>query len=58
LTSSFDHADTLLRLLLAIDPPARKNTHHTCGQSRMETRTLIPFTGYRRLTVTSHCAGN
>jgi hypothetical protein len=24
LTSSFDHADTLLRFLLAIDPPARK----------------------------------
>jgi hypothetical protein len=33
LTSSFDHADTLLRFLLAIDPPALKNTYHTCGQS-------------------------
>lgn len=58
LTSSFDHADTLLRLLLAIDPPARKNTHHTRGPSRMESRTIIPFTGYRMLTVTSHRAGN
>jgi hypothetical protein len=45
LTSSFDHADTLLRFLLAIGPPTRKNTYHTCGQSLMESRTTIPFTG-------------
>ena len=44
LTSSLDHADTLLRFLLAIDPPARKNTYHTRGQSRMESRTIIPYT--------------